>query len=87
MEEQQRNADGVSRQIERKVRRKARLKLFVWIGFSPDCTSGLAIAIAKDETEARKLIEKQHGYNPSEWGKLEIHPLTKKIAFSVSGGG
>lgn len=84
---QQRNADGDSRQIERKVRRKARLKLFVWTGFSPDYTSGLAVAIAKDETEARKLIEKKHGYSPSTWGDLEILPLTKKTAFSVSGGG
>lgn len=87
MENQQRNADGDSRQIERKVRRKARLKLFVWTGFSPDYTSGLAFAIAKDETEARELIKQTHGYNPSKWGELEICSLNKRTAYSVSGGG
>ena len=36
---------------------KAKLKLFVWTRFCPDYTSGLAFAIAKDELEARRLIE------------------------------
>ena len=36
---------------------KSKLKLFVWTEFSPDYTSGLAFAIAKDEPEARKLVE------------------------------
>ncbi len=79
--------DDDSRPVEKLVRRKARLRLFVWTGFSPDYTSGLAFAIAKDETEAKKLIEKTHGYSPSTWGDLEVLPLTKKTAFSVSGGG
>jgi hypothetical protein len=87
MGKQQRNADGVNRQIERKVRRKARLKLFVFTEFCPDYTSGLAFAIAKDETEARKLIEKDRDFSVYEWGTLTIYPLTKKIAKSVSGGG
>ena len=30
------------------------LRLFVWDGFCPDYTSGLAFAIAEDETDARK---------------------------------
>ena len=84
---QQRNADGGSRQIERKVRRKARLRLFVWTGFCPDYTSGLAFAIAKDETGARKLIETERGSSVYEWGELTIHSLNKKIARCVSGGG
>lgn len=66
---------------------KTRLKLFVWTGFSPDYTSGLAVAIAKDETEARKLIIAERGFNVSDWGELKVHPLTRKIAYSVSGGG
>ena len=32
------------------------LKLFIWTGFCPDYTDGLAFAIAGDETEAKKLI-------------------------------
>lgn len=87
MKKQQRNADGDSRQIERKVRRKARLRLFVWERFCPDYTIGLAFAIAKDETEARKLIEQDRGCGVYFWGELKIYPLTRKIAKSVSGGG
>ena len=66
---------------------KSKLKLFVWTDFSPDYTSGLAFAIAKDETEARKLVVAQRGYEPYAWGTLTIHPLSKKLAYSVSGGG
>lgn len=73
--------------VEKLVRRKTRLKLFVWTGFSPDYTSGLAFAIAKDETEARKLIEQDRGCGVYTWGELKIYPLTRKIAKSVSGGG
>ncbi len=64
-----------------------KLRLFVWTGFCPDYTSGLAFAIAKDETDARKLIEKERGYDVYTWGDLTIYPLTKRIARSVSGGG
>lgn len=62
------------------------LRLFVWEGFSPDYTDGLAFAIARDETDARKLITKQQGYEPSTWGDLTIYPI-KRIARAVSGGG
>ena len=63
------------------------LRLFVWTGFCPDYTSGLAFAIAKDETDARELIEKERGYTIYTWGDLRIYPLTKRIARSVAGGG
>ncbi|GAG27365.1 unnamed protein product [marine sediment metagenome] len=63
------------------------LKLFIWTEFCPDYTSGLAFAIAKDETDARKLIEEERGFNVYEWGNLEIKPLSRRIARSVSGGG
>ena len=33
------------------------MKLFIWTGFSPDYTGGLAFTIAKDEIDARKQIE------------------------------
>lgn len=64
-----------------------KLRLFVWTGFCPDYTDGLAFAIAKDEIDARKLIEKGRGYTIYTWGDLTIYPLTKRIARSVAGGG
>ena len=66
---------------------KNRLKLFIWTGFCPDYTSGLAFAIAKDETDARKLIEKERGLDVYDWGDLEVKPLSRRIARSVAGGG
>lgn len=68
-------------------KKKPTLRLFVWEDFCPDYTAGLAFAIAKDETDARKLIEKQRGYDVYSWGNLTIHPLGRRIARSVSGGG
>jgi hypothetical protein len=65
---------------------KNKLRLFIWTGFSPDYTDGLAFAIAQDESEARKLIEKERGYEVYTWGDLEIKPLSRKIARCVSGG-
>lgn len=66
---------------------KNAMKLFVWTDFSPDYTSGLAFAIAKDETEARAQIVKECGYNPDTWGKLKVHRLDRRIARYVTGGG
>jgi len=63
---------------------KSKLKLFIWTGFNRDYTEGLAFAIAKDETEARKLVKKE-GYIISEWGDLEIRSLSKRVARSVTG--
>jgi len=62
-------------------------KLFIWTGFNPDYYSGLAFAIAKDETQARKLITKENGREPYEWGKLEIRDVNTSVARCVSGGG
>ena len=64
-----------------------KLRLFVWNGFCPDYTSGLAFAIARDEKGARKLIEKDRGMPVYEWGDLSVYPLTKRHAECVSGGG
>ena len=63
------------------------MKIFNWTDFSPDYTSGLAFAIAKDEKEARKMIKKSYGCEPSQWGDLEVRPLNRKVARQVSGGG
>jgi len=63
------------------------MKLFIWTEFSPDYSSGLAFAIAKDQKEAMEMIEKEHGVEVSDWGILEVRPLTRKVARAVSGGG
>ena len=65
---------------------KKTLKLYVWDDFNPDWTSGLAFAIATSEKEAKELILKER-YDPTDWGTLTVHSLSKKIARSVSGGG
>jgi len=62
-------------------------KLFIWTGFEPDYYSGLAFAIAKDETQARKLIIKENGREPYEWGKLEVRDINIAVARCVYGGG
>lgn len=65
------------------------MKLYVWEGFCPDCTDGLAFAIAKNEFDARKLILKNHGHKLSDWGDLTVHKLDGEtgIAYEVCGGG
>ena len=66
----------------------SKLKLFIWTDFCPDYSSWLAFAIAENETEARKLIIEQSGYEPfGGWGNLEIKRLDQRVARSVSGGG
>ena len=66
---------------------KVKLKLYVWTDFSPDYTGGLAFAIAHDEAEARKMIEADREYEIYSWGNLTIHPVTRRFAKSVPGGG
>ena len=66
---------------------KPKLKLYIWKDFSPDYSGGLAIAIAHTGGDARLLVEKERGYEVYNWGKLEIRPLTLRVARSVSGGG
>ena len=63
------------------------MKLYVWTNFSPDYTSGLAFAIAKDETDARAQIERKRGYKVYEWGTLHVFRLDRRVAYCVSGGG
>lgn len=63
-----------------------KLKLFIWTGYSPDYTGGLAFAIAEDETQARDLIEKERGYDVYDWGELEVREI-EPVAREVSGGG
>lgn len=64
------------------------LQLYVWTGYFPDYTDGLAFAIAHTEAEARELvIAKADGLEPSTWGTLSVHPLNSPIAFEVAVGG
>ncbi len=64
----------------------SKLRLYVWTGFSPDYTNGLAFAIAKDETQARALVTRAYGGAPYDWGTLRILSL-KPVAYAVAGGG
>jgi len=66
---------------------KSKLKLYIWTDFLPDWTGGLAFAIARDEADARNLIEKEMGFPIRNWGKLEVKPLSRRLARAVSGGG
>ncbi len=66
---------------------KNNLKLFIWTDHCPDYTSGLAFAIAKDETDARKQIIEEKGFDTDEWGDLEVWRLDRRVARAVSGGG
>jgi hypothetical protein len=67
-------------------KKNKKLKLYVWRDFCPSWSGGLAFAIAYDEEDAKKLVEKSLGMTPSCWGELTVYPLTRKIAESVSGG-
>lgn len=63
-----------------------RLKFYVWTDFCPDYTSGLAVAIAYDESQARKLVQDSYGGEPYDWGKLNVYDIELQ-AFCVCGGG
>lgn len=63
-----------------------KLKLYVWTGFSPDYSDGLAFAIAASEEDAKKLIEDQDG-EVYTWGDLHVHDLNEPVAYSEAGGG
>jgi hypothetical protein len=67
------------------------MKLFIWSEFNISYVwPGLAFAIADDEAEAKKLVVKNRGFGEKvhevKWGKVEVYPLTNKIARAVSGG-
>ena len=46
---------------------KTKLKLYIWTGFCPDYTYGMAFAIARDESDARKQIEDRKGSKVYDW--------------------
>ena len=64
------------------------MKLYVFTNFENGYIGiyeGLAFAIADNITEAKNLIETQCGYKVLNWGILEEHELTEKLAFSAFG--
>ena len=63
------------------------LSLYVWTGFSPDYTDGLAFAIAESVEKAQAMIEEEQGHGISIWGDLHIYPVYQPVAHSVMGGG
>jgi len=63
------------------------MRLFVWEGFCPDYTDGLAFAIAENIEQAQKLVIESKGYEPFDWGTVREFPVTEPIAYCVSGGG
>lgn len=76
------------------------LKLFIWTGFYPNYSSGLAIAVAETEEEAKELVieatniepdrcrDPEYGIPNIEWGTLEVKSLAsgEKFAYGVLGG-
>ncbi len=66
---------------------KKKLKLFVLDdGFCPDYTDGLAVAIAEDEPQARKLVEEAMDGSMITWGTLTTYRLDQRRAFAIYGG-
>lgn len=61
------------------------MNVYVWTDFCPDYSSGLAVAIAENETDARRLVAEYLGGEPYQWGDLEIRPLEPQ-AHAVYGG-
>jgi len=75
-----------------------KLKLFVFEGLQQDNPDGLAFAIAETLEEAKEMIKENEGFYVTEkviltkiediyWGKLHIHELNEKVAYSMYGGG
>ena len=62
-------------------------KLFIWTNFATDYSGGLAFAVAKDVEQARAMVVEDCGYDPSDWGDLEIRDPNVKVVRHVSGGG
>lgn len=62
------------------------LKLYIWTGFCPDYTDGMAFAVAETEEEARLLVTRWFDSTPYEWGELETTPICK-CGYGVYGGG
>jgi hypothetical protein len=63
-----------------------RLRLFVWDDYLTDYTSGLAVAVAHDATEARKMVQNAAGWEVG-MGDPDVYELDRPRAFQTAGGG
>lgn len=63
-----------------------KLKLYVWYGFAPDWSGGLAFALAYSKAEAKAAVIKVRGREPSDWGKLRVHRVEAGRAEAIGGG-
>lgn len=66
---------------------KGELKLYVWYGFQPGWSGGLAFALARTASEARVSVQKEYGDKVSTWGTLRVHRVEAGRAGAVAGGG
>jgi hypothetical protein len=64
-----------------------KLNLYVWTGFCSGFTDGIAVAVAESIEQAQQLVTAEKGYEPWEWGRLQVFELTAPVACCVSGGG
>jgi len=73
----------------------SQLKLFVWPDFKADFTSGLAFAIARDESDARYAVlsgmsledrEYDADNGGTDWGAVVVLALNSTIGFARIGG-
>lgn len=64
------------------------MKLFVWQDVLRDYTTGMAVVFAKDEKEARKIMERDFpDYITEQLSFTACEVVTKPKAFYVYGGG
>ena len=63
-----------------------KLYMYVWREFAPDWTDGLAVAIAEDERQARELVIEDAGYEPDDWGPVDVYEIGLPVAFACTGG-
>jgi len=65
------------------------VNLYIWDNFCSDFSSGLAMAVAHNKTEAIKLVNELPTcllYPADDWGDCDIYPLGDPIAFATRGG-
>ena len=62
------------------------LRLFVWPEFAQDYKDGLAFAVAEDVYHARSLVIDAAGWDPADWGPMQVFSLAEPRAFCVTGG-
>lgn len=63
-------------------------KVYVWLQYRSDYKDGLAVAVARTLQEAIDKVVSQSGlgYDPHEWGPVEVYSIRESMAFCRSGG-